>query len=202
MPSHSRSSYASAPNHTNSIPEIITYRLDDSLVYVKPSLNYNEAITLAIKEYPSELGPISRSRITFTIQATMNGTRRTVRISESAWERTVSRMVRGEVVAIEILPEETTFASEVEVKNLNLKMSQVDLGAPPKYNQATSDDCSSSTSSGFSPTFSSFGEASGSREELTGANGGCRSLPGSPSCSSSFRQFCPSPFKRVQFLSR
>ncbi|KAK7473050.1 hypothetical protein VKT23_001154 [Stygiomarasmius scandens] len=113
MPSRSSSDDA----QQRPVPEIITYRLDDSLVYVKPLLDYNEAISLAIKEYPNELGPIPRHRITFTIQATMNGNRKTVRVSESAWERTVSRMVRGEVVAIKILPEDTA-------------------EAPPKYIQA------------------------------------------------------------------
>ncbi|KAK7444260.1 hypothetical protein VKT23_015270 [Stygiomarasmius scandens] len=116
MPSRSSSDDA----QQRPVPEIITYRLDDSLVYVKPLLDYNEAISLAIKEYPNELGPIPRHRITFTIQATMNGNRKTVRVSESAWERTVSRMVRGEVVAIEILPWPEDTAE-----------------APPKYIQAS-----------------------------------------------------------------
>jgi hypothetical protein len=36
------------------------------------------------------------------ITAKMNGTRRPVRISESAWPATVARLVRGEIVDIEV----------------------------------------------------------------------------------------------------
>ncbi|KAF5345285.1 hypothetical protein D9758_008418 [Tetrapyrgos nigripes] len=116
MPQSQSSPFAWHALANRAIPDIITYRLDDSLVYVKPPTDYNEAIDLAIKEYPDELLDLARHRISFTIQATMNGTRRTVRISESAWEETVYKMVRGEVISIEILPEDRKLVE-----------------APPKY---------------------------------------------------------------------
>ncbi|THU85041.1 hypothetical protein K435DRAFT_783492 [Dendrothele bispora CBS 962.96] len=185
MPSHSRSSHSSS-NHTqvhHTVPDIITYRLDEALVYVRPSTNYKEAISLAIKEYPSELGNISPRRITFTIQASMNGTRRTVRISESAWEKSISTMVKGEVIAIEILPEITITTS-----------ATVDA-PPPKYiaDKLSDSECSPTSTSSDEPRSP---EGLAATTESTNRSS-VHSRPSSPG----LRQLCPS-FKRVTFLSR
>lgn len=67
-----------------------------------------QAIDVAQKEFPEDLGNVPRHRIIFTIQATMNGTKRAVRISESAWTSTVSRMLRGEVIDIEVVDDRKT----------------------------------------------------------------------------------------------
>lgn len=60
---------------------------------------------MAQKEFPDKLANVARDRIYFTIQASMNGARRTVRVSESAWTSTVSRMLRGEVLDIQLQDE-------------------------------------------------------------------------------------------------
>ncbi|KIK60950.1 hypothetical protein GYMLUDRAFT_43496 [Collybiopsis luxurians FD-317 M1] len=97
-------------------PEIITYRLGDKLVYVTPPLDYEEAIDLAIQEFPSlkaytEKGE-SRDRIAFYTVTTMSqGTRHSVCISKSAWKPCVSRMLRGDVVNIVVLPPSNTNSS-------------------------------------------------------------------------------------------
>ncbi|KAF9456942.1 hypothetical protein BDZ94DRAFT_293818 [Collybia nuda] len=84
--------------------DIITYRLGDKLVYVRPADDYEQALDFAQKEFHEELSTISRERISFNVYATMNGERRSVRISESAWAPAVARLLRGEVIDISIRP--------------------------------------------------------------------------------------------------
>ncbi|KAG7449631.1 uncharacterized protein BT62DRAFT_597588 [Guyanagaster necrorhizus] len=81
--------------------DIITYRFRTNLVYVKPELDYEVALDVAQKEF-AQLVEVDRHRIVFTTQATVAGIRTSVRISASAWASTVSRMLRGEVIDVEI----------------------------------------------------------------------------------------------------
>jgi hypothetical protein len=58
---------------------------------------------VAKKEFPDELGHILRERIGFTVAIkTSRGDQRTVRISESAWAPAVARLLRGDVIDIEV----------------------------------------------------------------------------------------------------
>ncbi|GLB37778.1 hypothetical protein LshimejAT787_0408290 [Lyophyllum shimeji] len=84
--------------------DIITYRLGSKLVYVRPADNYEQALELAQKEFSEDLAGLSRDRISFNITAKMNGERRHVRISESAWVAAVTRLLRGEVIDIHVRP--------------------------------------------------------------------------------------------------
>ncbi|KAF8222654.1 hypothetical protein L208DRAFT_1321397 [Tricholoma matsutake] len=85
-------------------PEVITYRLGDKLVYVKPAAHYEASLDFAQKEFAEELSEVSRNRISFNISAPVNGERRSVRISESAWPAAVARLLRGEVINIQVRP--------------------------------------------------------------------------------------------------
>ncbi|KAK0212629.1 hypothetical protein DFS33DRAFT_1377106 [Desarmillaria ectypa] len=82
--------------------DIVTYRFRRNLVYVKPELDYEVALDVAQKEFVELLG-VSRHQIVFTTQATVAGIRTSVRISASAWASTVSRMLRGEVIDVDIV---------------------------------------------------------------------------------------------------
>jgi len=82
--------------------DIVTYRFRGNLVYVKPELDYEVALDVAQKEF-IELFGVDRHQIVFTTQATVAGTRTAVRISASAWASTVSRMLRGEVIDVDIV---------------------------------------------------------------------------------------------------
>jgi hypothetical protein len=62
---------------------------------------------MALKEFADELTGIPKHRIRLSLQATVNGNRRRVRISESAWPSAVSRLLRGEVIDIEVVEERT-----------------------------------------------------------------------------------------------
>ncbi|KAG6900708.1 hypothetical protein C0993_003734 [Termitomyces sp. T159_Od127] len=83
--------------------DIITYRLDSKLVYVRPADDYEQALDYAQKEYP-ELAELERSRISFRINAKLNGQSQSVRISASAWSAAVSRLLRGEIIDVCIEP--------------------------------------------------------------------------------------------------
>ncbi|KAH0588747.1 hypothetical protein H2248_004553 [Termitomyces sp. 'cryptogamus'] len=81
--------------------DIITYRLNSKLVFVRPADDYEQALDYAQKEFPDELAELDRSRISFYINAKMNGDRlQSVRISASAWPAAVSRLLRGEVIDV------------------------------------------------------------------------------------------------------
>ncbi|KAF9268689.1 hypothetical protein L218DRAFT_954133 [Marasmius fiardii PR-910] len=124
-----------SPN-TRISPEVITYRIGEKLVYVKPAQTYIAAIQLAFQEFPEELDGISPQRITFTISATLNGEKRSVRISESAWSFSVTRMARGEILNVVVAPESDR---------------KVDSVPPPQYLEAPEPiDGSSKETSAFS----------------------------------------------------
>ncbi|THU85040.1 hypothetical protein K435DRAFT_806220 [Dendrothele bispora CBS 962.96] len=129
----------------STVPDIITYRLDGDLVYVKPSLDYNEAIALAIKEFPHALAGIPHNRIRFSILAVVKSGRerkdrmdRTrVRISESAWAKTLEKMVKCEIVELEVIPEIEGVAGRGAKGTKDLKETGLEKGvdpsAPPGY---------------------------------------------------------------------
>ncbi|KAL0581329.1 hypothetical protein V5O48_000705 [Marasmius crinis-equi] len=102
---------------TTSTPPIITYRIGEKLVYVKPANTFADAVELAISEFPEELDGIPTRRITFSASATLNGEKRAVRISETAWSDATKRMLRGEVLDVMILPES----------------DRKDMDLPPRY---------------------------------------------------------------------
>ncbi|KIK09123.1 hypothetical protein K443DRAFT_671626 [Laccaria amethystina LaAM-08-1] len=85
--------------------DIITYKHAGKLVYVKPAENYELALDFAQKEFPEELAHVPRERIMFTISVNVQGERRHVRISESAWPGTVGRLLRGEVIDVGLRPD-------------------------------------------------------------------------------------------------
>ncbi|KAJ8076852.1 hypothetical protein PM082_001275 [Marasmius tenuissimus] len=83
----------------------ITLRIGEKLVYISPPASLTEAVQLAIHEFPEELEDISSRRITFNLNAKHKGVEKSVRISESAWSDSMSRMVRGEILNVVVLPE-------------------------------------------------------------------------------------------------
>ncbi|KAJ7852466.1 hypothetical protein B0H14DRAFT_2354772, partial [Mycena olivaceomarginata] len=82
------------------LPDYITYRFANRLVYVQPAQTYEIALHIAQKEFV-ELADISRDRISFNTVATLNRQEpRVVRISESAWFVAVARQLCGGVIDI------------------------------------------------------------------------------------------------------
>ncbi|TFK44860.1 hypothetical protein BDQ12DRAFT_673703 [Crucibulum laeve] len=105
--------------------DIITYRYNHKLVYVRPADNYEQALDFAQKEFPDELENIPRDRITFVIVANMSGERKPVRISESAWPAAVARLLRAEVIDIVVRPDPNDI-KEKEAPPMYLEVPQLD----------------------------------------------------------------------------
>ncbi|KAJ6597422.1 hypothetical protein B0H10DRAFT_2232052 [Mycena sp. CBHHK59/15] len=87
------------------LPDYITYRYANKLVYVRPAQNYETALDIAQKEFV-ELSEVPRERISFNTIATLNRQEpRVVRISESAWFAAVARQLCGGVIDILVSPD-------------------------------------------------------------------------------------------------
>jgi len=141
--------YRSAPT----VPaDIITYRFGDKLVYVRPADNYEQALDFAQKEFSDELSQVSRDRISFTIVATMNGERRAVRISESAWVAAVARLLRGEVIDIQVRPQpQSADSKDLPPQYLEVpQLSRMSYSTPPSRNGSRSSSPSSRSDRGSS----------------------------------------------------
>ncbi|KAJ7496978.1 hypothetical protein FB451DRAFT_1075245 [Mycena latifolia] len=88
---------------TPALPDYITYRFANRLVYVQPAPTYEIALDIAQKEFV-ELAAVPRDRISFNTVATLNREKpRVVRISESAWFAAVARQLCGGVIDIIVL---------------------------------------------------------------------------------------------------
>ncbi|KAJ7255584.1 hypothetical protein C8J57DRAFT_1517877 [Mycena rebaudengoi] len=96
---------ATIKSTTPALPDYITYRFANRLVYVRPSPNYETALDIAQKEFV-ELADVPRERISFNSVATLNRQEpRVVRISESAWFAAVARQLCGGVIDILVSPD-------------------------------------------------------------------------------------------------
>ncbi|KAJ6497747.1 hypothetical protein C8R45DRAFT_984097 [Mycena sanguinolenta] len=94
---------ATIKTSTPALPDYITYRYANRLVYVRPATTYEIALDMAQKEF-AELADVPRERISFNTIATLNRQGpRVVRISESAWFAAVARQLCGGVVDIIVL---------------------------------------------------------------------------------------------------
>ncbi|KAJ7647626.1 hypothetical protein FB45DRAFT_782479 [Roridomyces roridus] len=90
---------------TPTLPDYITYRYANRLVYVQPASTYETALDIAQKEFV-ELADVPRDRISFNTVATLNRQEpRVVRISESAWFAAVARQLCGGVIDIIVCPD-------------------------------------------------------------------------------------------------
>ncbi|KAJ7690730.1 hypothetical protein B0H17DRAFT_1064659 [Mycena rosella] len=90
---------------TPALPDYITYRFANRLVYVRPAQTYEIALDIAQKEFV-ELAAVARDRISFNTVATINRQEpRVVRISESAWFAAVARQLCGGVIDILLTPD-------------------------------------------------------------------------------------------------
>ncbi|KAJ7209699.1 hypothetical protein GGX14DRAFT_631590 [Mycena pura] len=90
---------------TPSLPDYITYRFINRMVYVRPAQTHELALDIAQKEFV-ELADVPRDRISFNTVATRNHQEpRVVRISESAWPAAVARQLCGGVIDILVSPD-------------------------------------------------------------------------------------------------
>ncbi|EJD08553.1 uncharacterized protein FOMMEDRAFT_151421 [Fomitiporia mediterranea MF3/22] len=83
--------------------ELITYRLDQEMVYVQPANDFEEALNYAQSVFP-QLFAVPRSRIAFAVNVRVNGILRPVRIAPMAWPRVRRSLATYEIIDISILP--------------------------------------------------------------------------------------------------
>ncbi|KAI5118966.1 hypothetical protein M0805_009377 [Coniferiporia weirii] len=83
--------------------ELVTYRLDNEMVYVSPASDFDEALSYAQKVFP-QLAGIARERIAFSVNVRVGGALRAVRIAPMAWERVLKSLATYEIVDLSVLP--------------------------------------------------------------------------------------------------
>ncbi|KAF9006360.1 hypothetical protein BDZ89DRAFT_1025669 [Hymenopellis radicata] len=128
MSSSPASSSTSNPNN------LITYRFEEELVYVGVVPNYKDALDIVVKEFPI-LSEVDRERLTLSTHATMNGARRTVRISESGWAPTSAKLLRGEVIDVTLKPPRSA-ESLVDAPPQYLEVPDVKMGTIRRLRRA------------------------------------------------------------------
>jgi len=106
--------------NTTHRPDVVTYRLNDKMVYVTPAQSYEQALDFAQNEFADELRHIKRDRISFSVLVNAGiGIHRSVRIGTMAWSAVVSGLKRYEIIDVHVQPD--------------LCMEHVD--EPPGYHQ-------------------------------------------------------------------
>ncbi|KAG2347542.1 hypothetical protein BDR05DRAFT_958283 [Suillus weaverae] len=110
----------SAKRHSLAPADIITYRLNDQMMYVPLAKNFDQAVTFARSAFEGDLTGIDKSRISLSLNVMANGKQSSVCISRAAWSAITSHLVRYEIVDVHIKP-------ELEVS-----------GPPPSYRSCSS----------------------------------------------------------------
>ncbi|KAG1740881.1 uncharacterized protein EDB91DRAFT_1081945 [Suillus paluster] len=95
--------------------DVITYRLNNQMMYVPPAQSFDQAVTFARSAFETDLTGIDKSRISFSLNVLANGKQGSVGISSVAWPTIMSRLARYEIIDVHVQPE--------------LKVS----GPPPSY---------------------------------------------------------------------
>ncbi|THH03104.1 hypothetical protein EW145_g6528 [Phellinidium pouzarii] len=122
------------PPSSKSSADIVTYRLDNEMVYVQPAPDFEEALNYAMTVFP-QLAHVARDRIAFSVNVRVNGTLRTVRIASMAWERVLKSLSTYEIVDISVLPLPTisrAAKSDTDVRT-SVTVDELLDDAPPTY---------------------------------------------------------------------
>ncbi|KAG1716203.1 hypothetical protein ID866_943 [Astraeus odoratus] len=112
MAGHYRTSARRSPAAT----DVVTYRLDDKMIYVPLDYNWRQALAHARHSF-EKLSGVDEKRITFSLNVINDGQRRSVGISPSAWRSVASHLARYEIIDIRVTPEVVI----------------TDMDAPPRY---------------------------------------------------------------------
>ncbi|KAJ8586425.1 hypothetical protein M405DRAFT_695724, partial [Rhizopogon salebrosus TDB-379] len=88
----------------SSAPDIITYRLNNKMMYVPPAQNYDQAVIFARSAFERDLNGVDNSRISFWLNVLANGKQTSVSIVPAAWPSVVSRLARSEIIDVHIHP--------------------------------------------------------------------------------------------------
>ncbi|KAJ7129026.1 hypothetical protein C8R43DRAFT_1026947 [Mycena crocata] len=112
---------------TPALPDYITYRFENRLVYVRPAQTYEIALDIAQKEF-SALSDVPRERISFNTVATLNRQEpRVVRISESAWFAAVARQLCGGVIDILVTSDPNLPPTYLAIPPVDMMKEELDI---------------------------------------------------------------------------
>ncbi|KAL4066469.1 hypothetical protein V8B97DRAFT_1025013 [Scleroderma yunnanense] len=106
--------------------DVITYRLEEKMVYVPLALNWAEALEHVQGAF-EELGKIDKKRIKFFVNIMRDQQRVAVGISPSAWPSVASHLARYEIIDIVVTPDPVI--SEGVVSNVDVP--------PPVYSSSS-----------------------------------------------------------------
>jgi len=105
---------------STSTPDLITYRYDERMAYVKPAETHDKAAEYA-REVFSDLSATPTSRISFSITVRVQDKINKVTIAPRAWRDTMSSLAKFEIVDIVI----TSPSPRISIHEL----------APPEYSR-------------------------------------------------------------------
>jgi len=83
---------------------IVTYRLQDKMVYVTPAETFEQAVEYAKTVFPEELGRVEPSRISFSVSVVAPDGAQTVQIGPMAWAAVIDSLARYEIIDILVQP--------------------------------------------------------------------------------------------------
>jgi len=84
--------------------DVITYRLNNKMMYVPPAQSFDQAVTFARSAYESDLNGVDQSRISFSLNVIAQGRHSSVGITSEAWPSVVSRLARYEIIDLHVTP--------------------------------------------------------------------------------------------------
>ncbi|KAG2347529.1 hypothetical protein BDR05DRAFT_848115, partial [Suillus weaverae] len=84
--------------------DVITYRLNNQMMYVPPAKNFDQAVTFARSAFEGDLTGIDKNRISFSLNVLANGKQNSVGISRVAWSTIMSRLAQYEIIDVHIQP--------------------------------------------------------------------------------------------------
>ncbi|KAJ8588827.1 hypothetical protein M405DRAFT_768598 [Rhizopogon salebrosus TDB-379] len=93
-----------SPDSTSG-PDVVTYRLNNQMIYVLPAQSFDQAILFARSAFESELTGVHNSRISFSLNVLANGKQTSMGISSVAWTAVVSHLERYEIIDVHVQPE-------------------------------------------------------------------------------------------------
>ncbi|KAJ8591331.1 hypothetical protein M405DRAFT_735320 [Rhizopogon salebrosus TDB-379] len=84
--------------------DVITYRLNNKMMYVPPAQSFDQAVTFARSAYESDLNGVDQSQICFSLNVIAQGRHSSVGITSEAWPSVVSRLARYEIIDLHVTP--------------------------------------------------------------------------------------------------
>ncbi|KAI0072414.1 hypothetical protein K474DRAFT_1700979 [Panus rudis PR-1116 ss-1] len=88
------------------IPDYVTFRLGESMIYVTPVESFSEAADYALSVFPDDLRGVSKEQISFTTVTNLNGgeVKKEIGIDAKAWRVLMTRLHDGHIINVHVRP--------------------------------------------------------------------------------------------------